>query len=134
MVEVKVFKRNKQLGKTLIILAVIVGLTLFIDSFYIESVKVRVAQVLVFACLLFFAFLEFTIPFALITPNFILVRESPFILKKILIAHIQDVKSFKGRFVVIHCKTWRKKIIYLKSIDVSEKNLFIQEISKIAKK
>ncbi|MEI7594528.1 MAG: hypothetical protein WCK02_02190 [Bacteroidota bacterium] len=132
MAKIKVFKRNKQLGKTLLILAFIIGLTLVFHSFYIDNIKIRLAQYFVFSCLLFFAFLEFTIPFAIITSNHIIIRESPFLLKKILKVHIREVNSFKGRFVIVYCKTWRKKIIYLKSIDINQKAAFIKELTEIS--
>ena len=107
---------------------------MIIDIFKLNNAKVYLLLIIIWIGLLFFAILEFITPYAIISANFVTIYESPFYMKRILKNQISEVKNNKGRSVVIICKTWKKKIIYLKAININEKTRFIRELNNIAKR
>ena len=130
----KRYRRNKQLGRTLIVLDTIIAVATAFNVFELHNLKVKLLLLIIMIVLLFLALLEFVTPFAFVSANYVNIYESPLYMTRILKSHIRKVKSSKGRFVVIYCKTWRRKVVHLKSLHVKDKSRFIRELQNIAKR
>ena len=128
----KRFRRNNQIGKVMILFALAMILTLVLDQFKVESQKTRLLQWFVLAASCIFAFLEFTVSFAIITPNYLDVRESIFFRKRILLKNIKKVSMIKSICVIILTRDHKRHKIFLKGLQNSEKLKFTRTLQRCA--
>ncbi|MFA6924907.1 MAG: hypothetical protein WC223_11725 [Bacteroidales bacterium] len=131
----KIFLRNKQIGITLIIISAVIIITLVLNAFKIGDIGIRTFQwILLAACLILIVF-EFSTPFAKITANYIIIREYPFFIRKILFHNISRVKILnKRRKVAVFTMEEKKYVINLKAISYDEKDEFIKLLEDITEK
>ena len=127
------FRRNKQIGYTFFIIAIVIAATLVLNAFKIGDIGVRTFQWIFLFTSLAFGIIELTSPFAIITANHLIYRESIFFQKRILIRNIIKTKSLNKRIVLlVITKENIKYAINLKSLFRDEKEIFISTIEKIA--
>lgn len=129
------FKRSKQVGHTMLILAIALLFTLLLNEFKLGYTGLRIIQWILLGFSILFALLEFSIPFARITASFVFIYEMPFFGKRLLIKRINRVKILKnGRILVVFTSEGKRHSIYLKGIHHKERKEFILAMQQLVER
>ena len=118
----------------MIVLESIIAIAFSFGIFGLHNAVTIIILVTISLVLLLYALFEFITPFAYFTVDYVNIYENPFFVKRILKSQIKSVKSSKGRFVVIYCKSSGQLVVRLKSAHVKDKLRFIRELHNISKR